>query len=147
LREMHDNSEAVNLLKVLERRLESLKELYSSDLISENTLAGQILELLVTNEAKTYWDLEMKKDMTARRMLKMLEDPDQWEKDAAVPEEDRKNILKQRLVDIFLEDDQPYDLVLEKLLDTVNVPHFETLVFNRSDRQPKKKGAKLSILD
>jgi len=145
---MHDPGEAEAIRQNLEERLRSLSDLFSSDLISRNTLSSQLLELLSTREAKTYWDLTMKKDMTARRMLTMLEDPDQWEQDSASPEEDREKLLKGRLAEVFLEMEESYDMVLEKLLDTASLPHFETIVFSRNGKQQQRKsGAKLSVLD
>lgn len=145
---MHDQGEAEAIRQNLEERLKSLSDLYSSDLISQNTLSSQLLELLSTREAKTYWDLTMKKDMTARRMLTMLEDPDRWEQDSASPEEDREKLLKGRLAEVFLEMEESYDMVLEKLLDTASLPHFETIVFSRNGKQQQRKsGAKLSVLD
>jgi hypothetical protein len=145
---MFEDSETEELRENLQDRLRSLSDLYSSDLISQNTLSSQLLELLSTREAKTYWDLTMKKDMTARRMLTMLEDPDQWEKDSSSPEEDRERILKGRLADVFLSAEGSYDLALERLLDTASLPHFETIVFSHNEKQQaKKSGAKLSILD
>lgn len=145
---MFNDGETDALRMNLEERLKSLSDLYSSDLISQNTLSSQLLELLSTKEAKTYWDLTMKKDMTARRMLTMLEDPEQWEQDSTSPEEEREKILRGRLADVFLTEGESYDLVLEKLLDTASLPHFETIVFSRNGKQAtKKSGAKLSVLD
>ena len=91
----------------------------------------------------------MKIDMTARRMLNMLDDPDQWEKDASSPEEDRERVLKGRLARVFLSAEDSYDTVLERLLDTVSLPHFEPYAFSRSSdkKSSKKSGAKLSVLD
>lgn len=145
---MYDNSETDQLKQNLEERLGSLGDLYSGDLISKNTLSSQLLELLSSRDAKTYWDLTMKKDMTARRMLTMLEDPDRWEEDSSSPEEEREKVLRNRLADVFLSSDDSYGRVLEMLLDTASLPHFETLVFGRNGKQKKKKsGAKLSVLD
>jgi hypothetical protein len=142
------NTDVKRLRLNLEDRLKSLSDLYSSDLISRNTLSSQLMELLSTKEAKTYWDIMMKNDMTARRMLYMLEDPDRWEEDSSSPEENREKILRERLAESFLSEEDSYDAVLEKLLDTVSLPHFETLVFSRGDKKPpKKSGAKLSVLD
>jgi len=145
---MYEDAEVRDLKENLEERLRSLSALYSSDLISQNTLSSQLLELLSTREAKTFWDLTMKKDMTARRMLTMLEDPDQWEQDASSPEEDREKILRNRLSSVFLSEEEPSSLVLEKLLDTASLPHFESIVFTRNvKQQTKKSGARLSVLD
>lgn len=145
---MHEDTEVRELRENLEERLKSLSDLYSSDLISQNTLSSQLLELLSTREAKTFWDLTMKKDITARRMLTMLEDPDQWEQDASSPEEEREKILRHRLASVFLSEEEPCVLVLEKLLDTASLPHFETIVFTRNGKQQaKKSGARLSVLD
>jgi hypothetical protein len=145
---MHEDLEIEELRDNLEERLKSLSDLYSSDLISQNTLSSQLLELLCTREAKSFWDLTMKKDMTARRMLTMLEDPDQWEEDAGSPEDQREKILRLRLAGVFLSESESYSLVLEKLLDTASLPHFESIVFTRNGKQQtKKSGAKLSVLD
>jgi len=132
----------------LNDRLKSLHDLYSGDLISKRTLSSQLLELIISRDAKDFWDLTMKKDITARRMLTMLEDPEQWKHDSASPEEERLKILKKRLADVFFLAEDSYDHVLEMLLDTANLPHFESLVFSRNSKSPvKKSGAKLSILD
>ncbi len=141
--------EKVSILRDnLEERLKSLSDLYASDLISQNTLSSQLLELLSTKEARTYWDLTMKRDMTARRMLTMLDDPVKWEEDSSAPEEEREKILRNRLAETFMTADESFDAVLERLLDTVSLPHFEQIAFSRSDKkQPKKSGAKLSVLD
>lgn len=145
---MYEDMEIEELRENLEERLKSLSDLYSSDLISQNTLSSQLMELLCTREAKTFWDLTMKKDMTARRMLTMLEDPDQWEQDAGSPEEDREKVLRLRLASVFLSMEESYSLVLEKLLDMASLPHFESIVFTRNGKpQTKKSGAKLSVLD
>ena len=142
------SKETAKLSEGLEDRLESLSDLYSSDLISSSTLSSQLLELLSSREAKMYWDLTMKKDITARRMLMMLENPDQWEEDSSSPDDERSKILRKRLADAFLTPDQSYARILERLLDTASLPHFESLVFSRSDRSNNKRsGAKLSVLD
>lgn len=146
---MYDEEEAERLKKTLEERLGSLSELHSADLISERTLASQLLELLSTVEARRYWDLTMKKDMTARRMLTMLEDPEKWEIDSSAPQKDREDVLRRRLVDVFLQED-PQDsiVVLEQLLDTASLPHFESAVFSQEGKQSaRKSGARLSVLD
>ncbi len=78
----------------LQNRLESLHNLYLSNLISKNTLSSQLLELITTKEAKTFWDSTMKQDLTARRMLAMLEHPKQWIEDSTSPEEERLDILR-----------------------------------------------------
>ncbi|MCK4807514.1 MAG: hypothetical protein KAT09_07695 [Candidatus Aegiribacteria sp.] len=132
----------------LNERLDSLHDLYSGDLISKNTLSSQILELIASREAKTFWDITMKKDITARRMLTMLEDPEQWEKDSSSPEEERERILKERLTDLFFSVEDSSSGILEILLETANLPHFESVVFSRNDKSSgKKSGAKLSVLD
>lgn len=145
---MYDESDIIQLRESLEERLGSLRDLYSSDLISKNTLSSQLLELLSSRDAKTYWDSTMKKDMTARRMLIMLEDPDIWDEDSSSPEEEREKVLRNRLAGLFLSADDSYERILEMLLDTASLPHFEALVFSRNGKQKKKKsGAKLSVLD
>lgn len=132
----------------LQNRLVSLHNLYSSNLISKNTLSSQLLELITTKEAKTFWDLTMKQDITARRMLAMLEYPKRWIEDSSSPEEERLDIFKERLIDIFLQPDVSSDDLLEMLLDTACLPHFESSVFSRNSKtSSKKSGAKLSILD
>ncbi|MBD3278502.1 MAG: hypothetical protein GF388_09395, partial [Candidatus Aegiribacteria sp.] len=115
---MYDEYDLEDLKKNLRKRLKSLYDLFEGDLISRNTLSSQLLELLSTIEAKTYWDLTMKNDITARRMLTMLEDPEQWEKDSSSPEDEREKVLKNRLADVFISLDQDYQEILERLLDT-----------------------------
>ena len=132
----------------LQSRLESLHDLYSSNLISKSTLSSQLLELITTKEAKSFWDLTMKQDLTARRMLAMLEHPKRWIEDSSSPDQERLTIFKERLPDIFLQPDVPSDDLLEMLLDTACLPHFESSVFSRDSKvSSKKSGAKLSILD
>lgn len=136
------------LRRSIQSRLESLRNLYSSNLISKSTLSSQLLELITTREAKSFWDLTMKQDFTARRMLVMLEHPKRWIEDSFSPVEERLDILKERLVDIFLQPDVSSDDLLEMLLDTACLPHFESSVFPRSSKASSKKSeAKLSILD
>ncbi len=145
---MYDDIDPEILRINLNDRLQSLHDLYSGDLISESTLSSQLLELIGVQEAKTFWDLTMKKDITARRMLAMLEDPDQWKKDSAISDDDRKRLLRERLTEVFLSAEDSFQGILEKLLDTASLPHFESIVFNRNGKSPgKKSGAKLSILD
>lgn len=145
---MYDEYDLEDLKENLRKRLESLYDLFEGDLISRNTLSSQLLELLSTIEAKTYWDLTMKNDITARRMLTMLEDPEQWEKDSSSSEDEREKVLKNRLADVFISLDQDYQEILERLLDTASLPHFESVVFSRNDRNTgRKSGAKLSVLD
>ena len=145
---MYEDEDAEKLKKILDDRLQSLHNLYSGDLISKNTLSGQLLELIGTQDAKTFWDLTMKKDITARRMLNMLEDPQQWKKDSSSPEEDRPQILKERLTDEFLNAEDSSRDLLEILLDIASLPHFESIVFPKNSKsQGKKLGAKFSILD
>jgi len=145
---MYDEADIEKLRSTLYKRLQSLQDLYSGDLISMNTLSSQLLELLATREAKSFWDVTMKKDITARRMLTMLEDPQQWEIDSSSPEEDRQKILKKRLAETFLSFDDSSKNILETLLDTASLPHFESIVFSRNSKSSvKKSGAKLSILD
>jgi hypothetical protein len=145
---MYEDDDAERLKLILDDRLQSLYNLYSGDLISKNTLSSQLLELIGTQDAKTFWDLTMKKDITARRMLTMLEDPELWKKDSSSPEEDRPQILKKRLTDEFLNAEDSSRDVLEILLDIASLPHFESIVFPRNSKsQGKKSGAKFSILD
>ncbi len=132
----------------LHGRLKSLHDLYEADLISDNTLSSQLLELIASREAKTFWDITMKQDITARRMLTMLDDPQRWKEDSSSPKEDRQRILKQRLAGVFFSAEDSYEYVLEMLLDIANLPHFESIVYSRNSKPtPKKSGAKLSILD
>lgn len=145
---MYEDSDAERLKIILDDRLQSLHDLYSGDLISKNTLSSQLLELIGTRDAKAYWDYTMKKDITARRMLTMLEDPQRWKKDSTSPEEDRQQILKERLADEFLANEDSSRDILEILLDIACLPHFESILFSRNGKSPgKKSGAKLSILD
>jgi hypothetical protein len=145
---MYDDDNIDKLKTILNKRLQSLHDLYSGDLISMNTLSSQLLELIGARDAKTYWNLTMKKDITARRMLSMLEDPQRWEKDSTSPEEDRQQILKKRLADEFLVPEDSSRDVLEILLDIANLPHFESIVYSKNGKlRGKKSGAKLSILD
>ncbi|NOQ21464.1 MAG: hypothetical protein GQ565_02280 [Candidatus Aegiribacteria sp.] len=145
---MYEEIDSEKLRVNLNARLKSLHDLYSGDLISKSTLSSQLLELIASREAKTFWDLTMKKDITARRMLTMLEDPDKWKKDSSSPEEERQMVLKKRLADVFFSDEDSYDFILEMLLDTANLPHFESIVYSRNGKSSlKKSGAKLSVLD
>jgi chromosome condensin MukBEF ATPase and DNA-binding subunit MukB len=145
---MHEDINPDKLRANLNERLKSLHDLYSGELISMNTLSSQLLELIAAREAKTFWDLTMKKDITARRMLTMLEDPERWEADSSSPEDERKRILKERLAGVFLSSEGSYEDILEMLLDTASLPHFESLVFSRNGKPSgKKSGAKLSVLD
>lgn len=136
------------LKKNLHKRLESIHGLFSSDLISRSTLSGQLLELVATKEAKDYWNMTMKQDMTARRMLSMLEDPLRWKADANSPEEGRLELFKERLTEIFLGSTDSSDELLERLLDTACLPHFEAYAFLKNNRPANRiSGAKLSVLD
>lgn len=145
---MYEDIDIEKLRMNLNDRLKSLHDLYSGDLISKSTLSSQLLELIASREAKSFWDITMKKDITARRMLTMLENPERWKEDSSSPEEDRQLILKKRLADVFFSAEDSYEFVLEMLLDTANLPHFESLVFSRNSKSSvKKSGAKLSILD
>ncbi len=145
---MYEDSDEGKLRIILNKRLESIHELYSGDLISKNTLSSQLLEFIATHEAKSLWDIAIKKDLTARRMLTMLENPDQWEIDSSSPEDKRHQILKERLADIFLAEGNSDQEVLERLLETASLPHFESIVFSRNGKsRGKKSGAKLSVLD
>ena len=145
---MYEDIDPEKLKMNLNDRLDGLHDLYSGDLISKSTLSSQILELITSREAKAFWNLTMKKDITARRMLTMLEDPEQWEQDSSSPEEERERILKERLTDVFFSVDDSSRDILEMLLDTASLPHFESIVFSRNGKPPaKKSGAKLSVLD
>ncbi len=145
---MHEGIDSEKLKLNLNDRLKSLHDLYLADLISDNTLSSQLLELIASREAKTFWDITMKKDITARRMLTMLEDPQRWKEDSSSPEEERQRILKERLVGVFFSAADSYEYILEMLLDIANLPHFESIVYSRNNKPTlKKSGAKLSILD
>ena len=145
---MYEETDTEKLRTNLNDRLKSLNDLYKADLISDNTLSSQLLELIASHEAKTFWDITMKKDITARRMLTMLEDPQRWKEDSSSPEEERQRILKQRLTGVFSSVEDSYEYVLELLLDIANLPHFESIVYSRNSKPTvKKSGAKLSILD
>lgn len=145
---MYEESNPDKLRTNLNGRLKSLHDLYEADLISDTTLASQLLELIASREAKTFWDITMKKDITARRMLTMLDDPQRWKEDSSSPEDDRQRILKQRLTGVFFSAEDSYEHTLEMLLDIANLPHFESIVYSRNSKPPpKKSGAKLSILD
>lgn len=145
---MSENIDSGKLVSDLKNRLQSLHDLYSGDLISKSTLSSQLFELIATREAKTFCDLFLKQDITARRMLMMLEDPKRWKDETSSPEEERLTIFKDRLTDIFLESDDSFDDTLEMMLDTACLPHFETLVYSRKGKiSGKLSGAKLSVLD
>ncbi len=145
---MHEGIDSEKLKLNLNDRLKSLHDLYLADLISDNTLSSQLLELIASREAKTFWDITMKKDITARRMLTMLEDPQRWKEDSSSPEKERQRILKERLVGVFFSAADSYEYILEMLLDIANLPHFESIVYSRNTKPTlKKSGAKLSILD
>lgn len=145
---MYEGNDPKKLKLNLKDRLKSLHDLFLADLISDNTLSSQLLELVASREAKTFWDITMKKDITARRMLTMLEDPQLWKEDSTSPEEERHRILKDRLVGVFFSAGDSYDYILEMLLDIANLPHFESIVYSRNTKSTlKKSGAKLSILD
>lgn len=145
---MYEDTDVNKLRKNLNDRLQSLRDLYSGDLISKNTLSGQLLELVATREARMLWDIIVKKDITARRMLMMLEDPQQWEDDSSTPQEERQQVLKERLADAFFTSGDSNRDVLEVLLDIASLPHFESFAFTRNDKSKgKKSGAKLSVLD
>ena len=145
---MYEEIDPEKLRTNLNERLKSLHDLYLADLISKNTLSSQLLELIASREAKTFWDITMKKDITARRMLNMLEDPQRWKEDSSSPEKERLRILKQRLASVFFSAEDSYEYTLEMLLDTANLPHFESIVYSRKSKPTvKKSGAKLSILD
>ncbi|MEN8208222.1 MAG: hypothetical protein ABFR50_03120 [Candidatus Fermentibacteria bacterium] len=145
---MYEGIDPEKLKTDLNERLRSLQDLYEADLVSESTLSSQLLELIASREAKILWDITMKKDIIARRMLNMLEDPQRWKEDAASPEEDRQRILKKRLAGVFLSAEGSFKDTLEVLLDTANLPHFESIVSSRNSKPAfKKSGAKLSILD
>ncbi len=145
---MHEGIDSEKLKLNLNDRLKSLHDLYLADLISDTTLSSQLLELIASREAKTFWDITMKKDITARRMLTMLEDPQRWKEDSSSPEKERQLILKERLVGVFFSAAESYEYTLEMLLDIANLPHFESIVYSRNTKPTtKKSGAKLSILD
>ncbi len=145
---MHEGIDPEKLKLNLNDRLKSLHDLYLADLISDNTLSSQLLELIASREAKSFWDITMKKDITARRMLTMLEDPQRWKEDSSSPEKERQLILKERLVGVFFSAAESYEYTLEMLLDIANLPYFESIVYSRSTKPTlKKSGAKLSILD
>ncbi len=145
---MYEGIETEKLKANLNERLKSLHDLYLADLISDNTLSSQLLELIASREAKSYWDVTMKKDITARRMLNMLEDPQRWKEDSSSPEEDRQRILRERLAGVFFSSEDSNDNILEMLLDIASLPHFESIVYSRNTKPTlKKSGAKLSILD
>ncbi|MCK5116287.1 MAG: hypothetical protein KAR44_06775 [Candidatus Aegiribacteria sp.] len=145
---MYEGIDPKKLKLNLNDRLKSLHDLYLADLISDNTLSSQLLELIASREAKNFWDITMKKDITARRMLTMLEDPQRWKEDSSSPENERQRILKDRLVGVFFSAADSYEYILEMLLDIANLPHFESIVYSRNTKSTvKKSGAKLSILD
>jgi len=145
---MYEGNDPEKLKLNLNDRLKSLHDLYLADLISDTTLSSQLLELIASREAKTFWDITMKKDITARRMLTMLEDPQLWKEDSTSSEEERHRILKDRLVGVFFSAADSYENILEMLLDIANLPHFESIVYSRNTKPTlKKSGAKLSILD
>lgn len=132
----------------LQKRLKSILGLYTSDLISRSTLSSQLLELIATKEAKSYWNISMKPDATARRMLSMLEDPIRWNEDSSCPEEERLEVFKERLIGIFLDSGESSKELLEMLLDTACLPHFESYAFTKNSKSSgRKSGAKLSVLD
>jgi len=148
---MNQNSDSgaiSDLLEELIERFTRLRSIFRDDLISRETLATQILELIQSPAARRYWNAEMKPDANARRLLIRLEDPARWRVESSKQEAERLNILFVRLADILLTADEMDGAVLELLLDTADLPHFASFVDTGGTDVPYERGGvELSVLD
>ncbi len=143
--EMHDP----DLLRDhLQERLSRLRELHGRGLISRDILAGQIMEILGSTESRQLWEISIKPDMTARRLLARLEDPARWRLESSRTAEQRLALLKERLVTSIMERPAVDSALLDSLLETASLPHFASFIPS-SDSGPRieRAGVELSVLD
>lgn len=145
---MADHPDERLLGEQLVERLTRLRQLHGRGLISTDLLSGQILEVLGSQESRRYWELVLKPDMTARRLLARLEDPIRWRRESSLPADERLALLRRRLSSSLLERPSVDPAVLEILLDTATLPHFASFLPS-SDSGPRieRAGVELSVLD
>jgi len=132
----------------LTARLSRLRELHGRGLISRDILSGQIMEILGSAESRQLWEISLKPDMTARRLLARLEDPARWRRESSQPAEQRLALLKERLAVSIMERPAIDSAVLDSLLETASLPHFASFIPS-SDSGPRieRAGVELSVLD
>jgi hypothetical protein len=132
----------------LTERLSRLRELHGRGLISRDILSGQIMEILGSAESRRLWEITMKPDMTARRLLARLEDPARWRRESSMPAEQRLALLKERLAVSMMEKPMVDSAVLDSLLETASLPHYASFIPS-SDSGPRieRAGVELSVLD
>jgi len=145
---MRDDTEETKLVDHLTDLLSRLREVFARGLIPRDVLAAQILEIIGSDESRRLWEIRMKPDAMARRLLARLEDPVRWRTESALPADQRLVLLKERLSGQLLGSVPVDAALLDLLLDTADLPHFASFIPSTSrDPAVERAGVELSVLD
>ncbi len=144
-----DRRAGESLERLLER-LRGMRDLRGRGLLDDDLMGSQLLDLVRSSDATTWWLETIEPDLKARRLLCRMEDPDAWRRDGSLPPGERLPALRRRLIELVdgLPDAEPRAL-LERLLEASSLPHFASLV-SRGRRPGRPRGhgdAELSVLD
>lgn len=133
----------------LVRRLQGIRDLHGTGIISTPILGRQLFQLASSKDAWLLACSVNDDEREARRLLMRLHDPERWRSDSSEPEERRKNLLEERLSEAFLSGGEPCEQFLETLIDTACLPFFIGFVRDRAGARevPRVSGGRVKVLD
>ena len=133
---------------VLLKRLGAMYQLYESDAISVRLLGRQLVQLVGSEPAQAICSDMGAKEIEARRLLIRMDDPDGWRQLSSMSEDRRREVLPEKLVEVFSGSGEPDQSTLESLIDTANLPFFSGFIYGaRNDRDDGRRESRVSVLD
>ncbi len=143
-----DDNRKRELEAVLLQRLQAMHRLYESDAITMRLLGRQLVQLVGSKQAQSICSDMGAKEMEARRLLIRMDDPDGWRQLSSMSEEKRREVLPEKLVEVFIGSGEPDGSTLDSLLDTANLPFFSGFVYGpRDNRDNGRRESRVSVLD
>jgi len=143
-----DEDRKRELESTLLKRLEAMYRLYQSDAISVRLLGRQLVQLVGSEPAQAICSQMGAKEIEARRLLIRMDDPDGWRQLSSMSEDSRREVLPEKLVEVFIGSGEPDGATLDGLIDTANLPFFSGFVYGaRSDRDNGRRESRVSVLD
>lgn len=143
-----DEDRKRELESALLKRLGAMYRLHESDAISVRLLGRQLVQLVGSEPAQAICSQMGAKEIEARRLLIRMDDPDGWRQLSSMSEDKRREVLPEKLVEVFIGSGEPDRSTLDSLIDTANLPFFSGFVYgSRSDRDSGRRESRVSVLD
>jgi len=143
-----DEDRKRELESTLLERLGVMYRLYESDAISVRLLGRQLVQLVGSEPAQAICSQMGAKEIEARRLLIRMDDPDGWRQLSSMSEDKRREVLPEKLVEVFTGSGEPDRSTLDSLIDTANLPFFSGFVYGaRGDRNSGRRESRVSVLD